>query len=1231
MPWDSKWPLSPATGPFILDTDPTYLHYWPLVKQLWDAKKERHWMVNNLYHPWPDVGAVWWPGTISAIVDNGDGSFTITDDTLGALPGGGIDDGRFWNGGERSSDCGTHPPYWVGVNCGNQPYLNGMYDVIVEYDVGDGTDPGTEWYRTLKEWYPIRGNITANTNNTLTFTGKVNNFVTAKCIPSLASLVGKRYYILRTGRPWWSDINPNLGRYPDWPNEGTLWRGSFGDDDKGRFYTDGTGYILENRNKFNPDPYNNDELPVNGWRKDLWKDKEVLHYNTTGDLFRKVPTGNNGNTIFFGGLDHIPTTEEEATLTTDYDVAGDFSVVVPDSRGFPERKNWQIWRWNFGLHYQYYGHGPTYDGASPALNTLPRYPAIIAGDDYKYHAVDSIDLVGLCASDDGPPLGSLVTVNSLDNDIHTPVQNFCTPADFFPAPQIHKSFRQLEKDIEDFIGECVRPISYSGAKEIQNYSIALCFLDCGINAGTSTVEKDSVTVGTVTTTRYYFIADGDDYKNQFLYYEIIQDGKRANQFSYDGATSNADGRVDVFSTTDGDTTLHDANWLGATAYWTAGWSRAWPLLAAYFYQRWIFIPDIDQDDLGNRFAIFPPAINYFDTFGCFGVGRWIKLPASTSYKIYSERGEAQDGDGRDYIPGDVVRLHGDTYHDPGTGITVRDGEAAEELPFWDRSFFGKHKRQIQQRVIADLSGTITSSNKFSFTDSTKNWLRDWYEGGELITHNFTASGGSTTTFVTEDGWNDPSNPNNCWFDGGGRFPGFTVPFKDFVFQFDKTETDPDGNDVTVTYKVPVTDVTNSGLKKVFHFAEVDRKYGGGTATVDIGDAGRLVEPDTKLARFIGRRVEITKPDKTRVDIDANISDDDTIFHDALTDPLPVGSVYKIIDYYPGGNWMFSTTPPTPEEKAAGVPWQKIGTDKYFIGVHGADPRGLGDWLEEMTPAVPVARNEPHNRKGFGRMRKGDYIWYVMLNQAYHVLNKLRHVKRGTLSWWIPDDVDNAGGFEVFEEGLRWDTTNTDPGLNTTLNDAWADFLDHEQVIYDTSAYAILHLSAGPPSTHIDGPDARDGDFGSNPPPNSYGDLLTGQRTSSFSYPQATVDVTLMPSATDLYVMGGMYGGETPADDTDWPQKSVHRFNPDGSGLLLGEFVLVDSLPPTKDVLRQSTVKVGSDPVSKPVFTKPDDPLGHTVTSPTYIQAEFSQSEGFTVAQTAVVLKFDVEGGLEFIA
>jgi hypothetical protein len=1231
MSWSDNWPLTADSPASIIQSYDTLI-------ELWEAVRERFWCLGNEYHPWPPTGPIWYSGIIGEpLTDNGDGTWTLTDADIDPLPSSSTDDGRFWNGVERTG-CGTHPPYWIGVDCPAAPYLNGMYDVIIEYDSGDGASEssGEDWYRTLKPWFPMRGNITANTNETLTFTAKLENFAVANCIPSTDDLVGKRYYIKRTGKLWWADVNPSFGRWPDWPNDNELWRG---DADEGKVFDDDTGYLYEATNKVIADPYNVDDPAPNSWGANVWRDKQVLVFDTDGNLHRLTVTSNNGNTLFFGGLTAIPPEESESELSTVYTMDSVFTIVDVDARGFPNRINWPCFRWYSGYHKQYYGHSPRAEGADA---TPARYPAIIAGDNYVYFfSADGAD----CDSDD-----ARVTVNSLDNDIHTDFQNFCSPADFFPGPQIHKTIRQLEKVVEDLVGSFVRPVDYTGEKRIPDYSIARCFYDCGINNGFSSVAKSAVTVGMVTTTTYYFVATGTQYKGKFIYYEVIQGGIRQNEFSYDGNTADATtGRVTVFVTTDGDTTVHDANWLGADVYWSAGWTRKYPLLVTHFYPRWFFVPDIDTDEFGNHTAIFPPEVQNFEDFGCFGVGQpgWIKREPSTSYKIYDERGEAQDGDGRDFVQGDVVRFDGDHFHDPGTGQTVVDGDVAEDLKYWDRQFTGKHKRQIHPRILDDLIGTITSGTKYSLTDSTKNWWRDWFEGGELVTHSGAANDGSETSLTTDDTWNDTGsggNENSCWFDSG-RFPGFDAPFVDFILEVDKPEHDPINDvDVTTTYKLPITDVTTAGTAQVIHFDAVEKTFGGGNLMVLPGDNWRIREPDSKLNRYRGHRVEITKTDGSLIELDCLLSDDDTLFFDVQDEALEVGWTFKIIEYYPGGCWTFSSAAPTDEQKAAGVKWQKFGENKYWIQPTGEDDREDPVSSEHPIWHTAMEENEPHHGPPtFGRMRKGDYVWFGLLNQLYLMINRLRWVKKGA-AWTANGDTDNSALFGPgASPGLRYGPDSAHPF--DSYSTAWSNHMGHLSGLWGTGGYPGTFGPTGgaPTASLVSSAQTGDGGAALNDDEDD-GFIPEGQTMSrKYSYPEVLGCPILMFSSVAIYAFAqinaddddeGVLSDFDPVGSAGQEIAFYHevKFDPQSTPLVFRAFALVATMDADNAEDRISSTKVGDAATTFPSWTRPPDPVPHqhdadAVSGNPLSGAQSEIASGYIVTDQEAILKFDVAGGL----
>jgi hypothetical protein len=1026
--WPSEYPLAPTTPP-------TFLQDWRIIGAIPAAIRERHWCTGIDVHGWPDFGTVWAQGTITDLeYDAVNARWIITDDSLNVAPDPLHDDGRYWDGAERSSECGTHPQYWVDLDCPNLPYLNGNYDIVLEYH-----DDTTEWWRTLRTYYLIRGNITGNTSQTITTDAKLDNWVAAKFIPSTDSLVGKNYYILRTGKPFWGDINPFFGRYPEEPNDEEFWKASV---TTGKVYDDGTGYLTSEKNPILANPYYVHTETNTGWGGNVWSDPDptdVLTYDTDGLLHRLRPTKNTGNTIFFGGLDHIPTEEEEADLTVEYELADDvdFSITFEDGIGMPVRNALPIQRWYAGFHKTYYGHGPRYRGDTVVggLGSLNEYAAIIAGDTYTYWFAGSMLDAGLCGTDDA----RVDVDDSLDNDIHTPFVNFCSGyADLWPATQINKTIRGWQVAILGLISSFVRPVSYEGAKEILDYSIARCFYDCSINHGTGTLSKTVVDLGGGSKHVSYHFTD-TNYKSKTLWVEAVKGGLRKTDPDQQ-AGSDSDGKTVVKEATTNDSGIAelDVDWNGATVYWSAGWSRWFRLLWSYFYPiDGVLIPDIDVNpETLARTAIFPPAIPYPDDFPCLGTGEIITRDASAGFKYYDDNGEAHDN-GDEPQEGDVVRLDGDNFHDPGTGDTRRTEAHAEDLPFYDRMFEGKHPKEIHPRLLGELTFTVTSSTKYSITDDSKTWWKDWYNSDETcVAHSFEADSGSTTTFVTDSSWGDPDNSNSCWFDLA-RFPGRTFPFQRYILEVDKTEHNPDTDeDETVTYKLPVTNATLATSKWMLSFAAVDKKFGGGTMTVEGGDAGRIYEPDTKVNRFIAHRAEVVV-DGEIVELELTHSDNNTLFFASREEAIPVGSTGRIIHYYPGGCWMFTTTEPTDEEKASGLKWQKIGTNKYFVQPTGVDPRGESpDWHEDMT------ENEPHHRLDFGLMRKGDYITYHTLNEMYKVLNRLKHVKIGGTwtnytywsspngDWTTADDgtgsiSDNGGGAPV-----------APATISTTLIDPW---------------------------------------------------------------------------------------------------------------------------------------------------------------------------------------------------
>lgn len=1188
MAW-TYWPIvnDPIRPSGILPGSGTDIQYYNWLTQIWRGVWERLWcldgrasqtIVGSGGFTWttPEVvplpsrtNIVWAGGTISSIVQSGVSDWVITDLTLAPAPSGQADDGHWWNGQERHSGC-SHQ-YWVGLDCTDDPpdlpYLPSNYDIIIEYD--NGTD---EWYRDIQPWQIIRGDITATTSQTVRFTCNLDNYVTAGVIPD-TNLVGKRFYIIKTGGLWWADKDFEFGRYPEWPNTNELWKGTV---DAGKIFVGGSGYLFEELNDIKEDPYNIPWNYRNNWQDRDWVggNKQILVFDGSGILHRIGNiTSNTDQTIFFGGLDFIPPASGEpqvtANLTGDYIIIGPSGSItdteplvsgIPASgMGWPGRDSMPITWWYGGAHKDIYYHDPS--------DSIPVATKSFADDSVTWEELETTFDVAC-----GDPESQHTENDPVDRDVWSSVTNMCDPADFCFSPHLNKTLRSMQVAIEGLIPSFVRPVSYNGAKEIVSYSPAQCFADCGINAGSGTIITP---------------APGGDYtftvpsgfNNASLYYETVRDGLRTAV----GTTSaNASGIAVVTSASS-----------GSTVVYSAGWTRYRPREFTHMYERAAFIPTvITEEDVDT--VVFPPSTERFEELGCT-VGMWVSRTVSSGYRSYDTYGYVQDAS-NGLTTGDVARYVGDNWEDPGTGVTYDSEEYSPDIDYWDRLYEGNHPRQTEILFLSQRKGTVSSGTKYSLTDEGKNWWNYWYaNGGEMHQESGSGIAGSSTSITLERKFMVASGVEHCWWQPS-RFigPQFdSIPYRNFIIEIDKPVTSG-----VVTYKMPITNVTNvdDGDEAVIHFDAPD-----GTFSVQAGWNWRIREPKTNLNRYRGKRVIITSPSGNRVELDITHNDHNTLFFTPQSQNIEVGSKYQIIEYHTGGTWEFQSTEPTAQQKAGG-PWQKIGPNGYWVQPSGTDARGM-PWHTDNT------ENLPHKYyKEFGRIHKGDYIYYDTFNEMYMMLNRLVWTQT-TVSWTSRADDD------VPELNSKTGNTGLQPGLGYNeeqydymvgLGDAaWDAATPVEQNSLPPTAISIIDLSDG----------------GVNPV------AITQRR---YAYAKVTNVPDLIAHVTSVWSVADEVETETiyTCDNGGAESQFYYgTFDDNGDGVGFNVYGQL-STTSTPNKLIEERVLVGS------TSFEPQPAWGDFVPNPCpeplnqVFEAIFTR--GYSISVTKAILKWNVEGGLRYV-
>lgn len=1085
MAW-TGWPLTLNTSDVQLFT---------VIDQLWRAAWERSWCFSGGdrvgTEPYDTVGGwrwlrdnvAWAEGVITSAVDNEDGTWTFTDDNLAPAPGT-SDDGHYWNGAARSCS-GCSYQYWVGLDCTapcapsseGLPYLPANYDVIIEYH--DATNP--EFYRDIQPWHVMRGDLIATTSQTFTVRIRPENHAVAGLLPDLdtdasisaiaTALIGKRYAFIKTGGLWWGGMDPAYTRYPDPPLDDEEWRGTC---DEAKCYENGEGYLIEETNKFTE----SGRVARQVWRPSLttgtgtdpgtegeglgqWVGKEILVFDnqTPPQLHRVTVTGNTDNTLFFGGMTDFYETDEpeiewEATDRDYLIVAGADSGGV--KKGWPGRTGglapFQPGWFNAGTPRSVLTHDPS-DGL------IARDAVHVAANKTVYELDTLVNLFGPAFTCEEDGLTHKVT---LDVDLWTAIVNMCvnlTPADHCYSPHIYKTLHHLQVTVLGMITNFVRArdesgaqVDYSGALEIPDYSIAQCFFDAGINAGTSTLQLD--------TAGYYFQV-AEAYYGVGVVWEVKVGGlvvATGNNYT----TADETGRVEIGNDPGTDSPTPD--WTGAAVVYSATFTRQHPKEFSYMYERGCFIPDIKIEG-ETETLLYPPGIDDYCGEGgegsacdrnCEGAGTWIWAQGngfvSAGYKTYNAYGETQEGQG-DFTNGDYAQYTGDNFHEPGTSVTYAEGaEASIDLEFWDRFFEGTHAPTANAKIKQDREGYATGGSKTSLTDTTKRWWdAKWYEAdpGNSVAklHTGEATGGSTTTLVTDEKYTDPDDEESCWFKAS-RFIGSIFegkPFVSFILEIDKEVLDGTGTEpVLETYKVVITDVTDldEGDAPVLHFDSI-LMSNGDPLTVEAGDVWRIKEPATNLHRYRGKRVRIYNPGGDTepgewFEVEITHNDNDTLFFEEQDFPIEAGWKYRIVEHDTGGVWKFSTTEPSSEHKEAGLAWQKV---VYYVGTEehtgywiqptpgDADPRGGEDnaWRKDMRENLPWLAP-----KQYGVILKGDYLFETTFTEIYKILNKL--VWTQTTPTWTANGENNARYVTNDIGDMSGDNCESEM---TFLEDGWA--------------------------------------------------------------------------------------------------------------------------------------------------------------------------------------------------
>lgn len=318
----------------------------------------------------------------------------------------------------------------------NFAFLPAFYDLCIYTGTEDQFDRLPEKM--------VRVPIVANTETTLQLGKTLNDWVNGNVFSSLASLVGKKAWIVAQ--------NNGTNNYPFWHDR---WRLGFND---GSYWSVGTA------TSGNPSGI---RFELHSYDRDIvqneFASKYLYGYATDGDLYRSQI---NGNSASFG----TPTRYCDLYLPSGVEFNNSLEIYNSSSnRYWPAQDAWPgLFRWYGGYMDNYMSHG---------ANGSLQYESPIAATSI--------------------PMDIIPDISALDIDAHTLFDELDAPADYWYAPHFYRSIRTLQKAIEDESTAWVEDTNHDNNPNIHNFTVAEAFEGAGINNYNTTAAVGSTTSGQV--------------------------------------------------------------------------------------------------------------------------------------------------------------------------------------------------------------------------------------------------------------------------------------------------------------------------------------------------------------------------------------------------------------------------------------------------------------------------------------------------------------------------------------------------------------------------------------------------------------------------------------------------------------------------------------------------------------------------------------------------------------
>jgi hypothetical protein len=1168
MSW-TNWP----NGPSRTDDGVTY-HYitaWEFLAQAWSAINQRHAVLSfpgNLYS-FPPPNKIWDSGTITSVTSNASAG-TITAGMSGVN----------WTPG-----TGFSSPKWLNYKnpaC-REAHVPANYDLII------APTPGTD---TIDPRHTVRGHITGVTFDSNTSTGTLTisrgngpalfppDAVTANYIPSIASLVGQNWYIVKQNGYFSSE------RLPDRPDDQQLWVGS---GTGGSSNASGTMYSIVTDTAAN-------------WPTDLWAEDEVLFWGDDAALHRETIIHNTATTLEFAARS--------------YNASGAYIIVAAGAVGQPGRSITPAFQWYTGL-----GDSNKTHMADDSIGSWP-LPAQFAqwstGDnckgkcevsDHQAFDIDAvIDVDDDCAGQDA---GNLIawkyfkSLRSIQNDIigicpnflpytnysGQPVINLFTPATLFQTLGINTfacGYTFVDGSHLTVSGapaglEYPRPVFYSLLNADGTYTAGTGTLESATNlsggAFSNTAPLPTQVVIALGFSRYrprhvrYFypksgfiptidtgttydppVVDFDgsgntiDYTGQWV--------RRPGSTTYksrgptgvpgDGPTAFVDGELathvgdnapDTCITTDGSTPIPDSSGAGLLA-----------------------------------------AVPYYDHFyrGTYG-------PALEQRRRISVKGSATSGAAHsltdslknwwmDGINGSFTQTAAGTItaatpYSAGPPIVHGSGTAAITVPATATSCTYTVSNSSTGVVLAGSSAvtggaaSVTLANDGFTTAMIGDSITMTFQG-VLHTESGTATSGTTTSLTdSTHSTVGATNPAARWW-SAGRFIGFSDPsaYTDFILTVSRTVSG-----VTTTWKMPITSTSSGAGGVTINFAAV-----AGLA-VAAGDSWSITESAYEINKWEGRGLNLAF-NSSAYTTTITHSDDITLFFGQVynaSDGSPAtvtigpGWSYLIDDRRFGGVWKWNA--------ANGIWTIPSGMDSVRLGVPTAEP-----FQADQTMNLPTIV------KDYGNIMVDDIMCVEVFTEMQAAINALIATKADGV--WVAGHTETNEDYQV---NILGDTGDERNYIFDTPDDAPASY-NYSKGSYDLSIYN--QLTGGVDEISGDpwpGPNQGNWDTIAHPQKSYtslYGERCFGDGhgggemqsagTSESGYAKGTNISTVFSSTMDAYCFGYIdAANEDPADFTVDDAEHITEFDATTNPVLWRLFEKVSS-DSGSDATRVSATKLG---------------------------------------------------------